>query len=126
VTQDAAALPTPVAAPRHSPPPWHAVYYGGFVALQAGPRYTDGDLLIESDAIPEATVLANGHLAALAPELLAELIEAAGFIERVAPEGDTLRRLRGLIAKAKGEPMAGVGYAPASAAEAAVLAGVPA
>jgi hypothetical protein len=126
VTQDAAALPTPVAAPRHSPPPWHAVYYGGFVALQTGPRYSDPDLLSESETVPEATVLANGRLAALAPELLAELVEAAAFIERVAPESDTLRRLRGLIAKARGDVLAAAGYAPASAAEAAVLAGVPA
>lgn len=58
---------------KHTPGPWFAVDYAGFVSIQSVDEYSDSDVLnIAVDPNAEA----NGKLAAAAPDLLEALKEA--------------------------------------------------
>lgn len=85
----------------HTPGPWELSYDMG----------SGRDVISSVDSSPVCTVRiswvgpeqyrANALLIAAAPELLSALVEAAELIEVLSPiEGDTMRRVKGAIAKA--------------------------
>jgi hypothetical protein len=57
---------------KFTPKPWFAVSYAGFINLQSIDRYGEPDILNEGDC---EYAIANGKLAAIAPELLEFVIE---------------------------------------------------
>ena len=57
---------------KHTPDPWFAVNYGGFMCIQSGPNYNDPDLLDE-DQVGVAAVAANAKLMSNAARMYAAL-----------------------------------------------------
>lgn len=58
---------------KHTPAPWYAVNYGGYVNIQSTNYYENNTNILDEDKCNRAE--ANGLLCAAAPELLAACME---------------------------------------------------
>lgn len=84
----------------HTPAPWRDLIGTWHVVAGDG-----GSVCMVNRALrPALEAEANTQLIAAAPDLLEALIDALDLIETITPiEGDTVRKVRAAIAKAKGE-----------------------
>lgn len=65
---------------KHTPGPWYAVEYAGYINIQTTDDYSIEDDVLDADIIGYDQMLVNGNLAAAAPEMYELLKRASAML----------------------------------------------